>query len=311
MCANRSTSCPAGGRPFLDEVLCHEGLGDDLEGPACAHCNAELGAAAADDPLSPVRLFKCEDCGEFLQCQKCCLAHHTRTPLHVMKEWSGDFWLPRTLTDIGLVYQLGHGGFACPVPDDMVRKLTIIEAPVIHQINVRYCKCDKSDDADNLEQLLRNKSYLAAVTDPGTCATFRSLESYRLYNVVGNLNVRDYITVLEEMTDASAKTGMTWLPDRYKQFQRMARQWAFLMRLKQAGRAHEAASVDATKGGQCGVNCWACPFDGRNLPPEWQNADPESRYVEEWLYLYCNVPCGGWGVHWNVGTCGWGSHYVP
>ncbi|KAJ7082827.1 hypothetical protein C8R43DRAFT_886408 [Mycena crocata] len=261
---------------FLDELLRHEGLGDDLDKPECAHCHS----AFSQEAENAVQLFKCEDCGEFLQCLECCLSHHSRTPLHVIKqEWSGYFWLPRTLADIGLIYQLGHGGFPCPSPEDTVRKLTVIEAPVIHRIKARYCKCDKSDDADNLEQLLRNKWYPATVTDPGTCATFRSLEAYRLFNVAGNMNVRDYITALEEMTDAGAKAGLTWLPDRYKQFQRMARQWSFLMRLKRAGRGHDLAGPDATKLGECGVDCWACPFDGRNLPPDWRNADPESRYL--------------------------------
>jgi hypothetical protein len=113
---------------------------------------------------------------------------------------------------LGLVYQLGHGGFPCPFPTEKVYKMTIIEAPVIHQLTLRYCKCEKSDEADNLEQLMRNQWYPATVTDLGTCATFLSLEAYRLYNVVGNLNVKDFITSLERVTDATATSGMTWLP---------------------------------------------------------------------------------------------------
>jgi hypothetical protein len=156
------------------------------------------------------------------------LSHHKLTPLHVIQvcaiqlnfisgtkltisqEWNGNFWSPCTLASLGLVYQLGHGGFPCPCPDT-VRKMTIIEAPIIHQISVSYCKCSKSNSAINLEQLMRNGWYPATVTDPGTCATFRSLETYRLYNVVGNMNVRDFMTSLERVTDPSAALGMTWL----------------------------------------------------------------------------------------------------
>ncbi|KAJ7801671.1 hypothetical protein B0H14DRAFT_3489329 [Mycena olivaceomarginata] len=194
------------------------------------------------------------------------LGDYTTQPhcAHCTEEWDGEFWISCTLKSIGLVYQLGHGGFPCPAPDTTVHKLVVIEVPIIHEINVAYCKCSKSDDADNLEQLLRNAWYPATVTDPGTCSTFRSLETYRLYNVLGNMNVRDFITSLERMTDASAALGMTWLPDRYKQFQRMARQWAFLMRLKRAGWAHD-------------------PREGRNLPDGWQEVDPKYQF----LYMLC------------------------
>ncbi|KAJ7828475.1 hypothetical protein B0H14DRAFT_3466313 [Mycena olivaceomarginata] len=197
-----------------------------------------------------------EGLGDYTTQQRCA---------HCTEEWDGEFWISCTLKSIGLVYQLGHGGFPCPAPDTTVHKLVVIEVvPIIHEINVAYCKCSKSDDADNLEQLLRNAWYPATVTDPGTCSTFRSLETYRLYNVLGNMNVRDFITSLERMTDASAASGMTWLPDRYKQFQRMARQWAFLMRLKRAGRAHD-------------------PREGRNLPDGWQEVDPKYQF----LYMLC------------------------
>ncbi|KAJ7919700.1 hypothetical protein B0H13DRAFT_2428738 [Mycena leptocephala] len=233
-------------------------------------------------------LFKCGDCGEFLQCKSCCLETHKRTPLHTIQvsaivfwkiEWNGTFWVDRTLAEFGLIYQLGHGGFPCPFPDDAVRKMTVIEAPIIHEVRVRYCKCEKSDDADNLEQLLRNSWYPATVTDPGTCATFKTLEAYRMYNVVGNMNVRDFITALQRVTDTTASSGMTWLPERYKQFQRMARQWAFLKRLRRAGRGHDPAGVDRTKLGQCAVNCWACPHEGRNLPDGWRDVDPKYQFL--------------------------------
>ncbi|KAJ7901027.1 hypothetical protein B0H14DRAFT_3422936 [Mycena olivaceomarginata] len=219
---------------FLDELLRHESLGDDLEHPRCALCSA---AFVTDDAATP-RLFKCYDCGVHLQCEGCCLSQHARTPLHVVQEWSGSHWTTCTLESLGLIYQLGHGGFPCGFPDETVRILTVIEAPTIHQIRVRYCKCAKSDQADNLEQLLRNSWYPATVTDPKTCATFRSLEAYRLYNVVGNLNVRDFVTAMERTTDTTACSGMTWLPDHYKQFQRMARQRSWENARWLAGHAH-------------------------------------------------------------------------
>ncbi|KAK7022477.1 CxC2 domain-containing protein [Favolaschia claudopus] len=256
---------------FLKEILRHEGLGDDAAEPCCVHCEAQF--------CLRVRLFKCYGCGEFLQCLNCCLSNHQRTPLHVLQEWNGAFWIPCSLSQIGLVYQLGHGGFPCPFPDPVKRKLVVIEEPVVHEIQIHYCKCAKSDEADNIEQLMRNRWYPATVTDPGTCATFRTLETYRLYNVVGNLNVRDFVTTVERATDTTASSGMTWLPDRYKQFGRVSRQWSFLMRLKRAGRAHDPSGVERTALGQCAVGCWACPQDGRNLPEGWREVDPKYQFL--------------------------------
>ncbi|KAJ7805460.1 hypothetical protein B0H14DRAFT_3485136 [Mycena olivaceomarginata] len=213
------------------------------------------------------RAYKCYDCGQYLQCGDCCLLHHQRTPLHVLQEWNGSFWKTCTLESIGLVYQLGHGGFPCPSPDDAVRTLVVIEAPMIHQIRTTW------------NSLLRNGWYPATVTDPKTVATFRSLESYRLYAVLGNMNVKDFVTAMERMTDATSVSGMTWLLDRYKQFQWMARQWAFLKRIKRAGRGHDPAGVDKTKLGECTVMCWACPHDGRNLPENWREVAPAYRFL--------------------------------
>jgi hypothetical protein len=88
----------------------------------------------------------------------------------------------------------------------------VIKAPTIHQIRVRYCKCAKSDQADNLEQLLQNSWYPVTVTDPKMCTTFGSLKAYRLYNVVGNLNVHDFVMAIEQTTDMTVCSGVTWLP---------------------------------------------------------------------------------------------------
>ncbi|KAJ7492940.1 hypothetical protein B0H11DRAFT_2228263 [Mycena galericulata] len=256
---------------FADQLVRHDGLGDDFCAPRCAVCSLSYTATT--------RLFKCRDCGQFLQCKTCCLSRHELTPLHVIEEWNGSFWKESALAELGLVYQLGHGGFPCIFPDERVYKMTVIEAPVIHQIRVRYCKCAKSDNADNLAQLIRNAWYPATVTDPGTCATFKTLEAYRLYNVVGNMNVNDFVHAMERVTNATATMGMKWLPDRHKQFQRMARQWAFLKRIKRAGRSHDPAGVDKTALRECAVTCWACPQDGRNLPLNWREVDPKYKFL--------------------------------
>ncbi|KAJ6474617.1 hypothetical protein C8R47DRAFT_1221017 [Mycena vitilis] len=259
---------------FLDELLWSYGLGYSATSPCCALC------ATAIPPDE--RIFKCSECGESLQCRSCCLERHALTPLHLLQVWKGQYWDPTTLRELGLVYQLGHEGSPCLVPASETRSMTIIHTNGIHQIRYRYCNCSRSHalgDNKNLSQLMRNSWYPATVTDPTTCASFRVLELFRLLNVVGNVNCHDFIGSLERLTDAAVSTGMKWMPDRYKQFVRMSRQYAFLRRCLRAGRAHDPAGVNATQLGENTVVCWPCPHDGRNLPADWRDVDPRYKFL--------------------------------
>ncbi|KAJ7259472.1 hypothetical protein C8J57DRAFT_1233822 [Mycena rebaudengoi] len=118
----------------------------------------------------------------------------------------------------------------------------------VHSIYLCYCGCKRSERKNNLRQLMDNVWYPASMIDPGTCATFSCLEMYCLQNVVGTLNVHDYMGTLERLTDP---TRMSSVPDRYKCYGRMSRQWAFLKCLKRAGRACFPDGVRHTKPG-CG-----------------------------------------------------------
>ncbi|KAK7023733.1 CxC2 domain-containing protein [Favolaschia claudopus] len=250
---------------FLDELLRHEALPTTTK---CACCSREWSTAA--------RKFRCESCGMFLQCSECLLARHALMPLHCVQVWNGKCWSTVSLSSLSLVYQLGHGGHPCPRPAPALREMTVLDFPSIHTVKFRYCGCDVSDHANNLEQLLRNGWYPATTVDPGTCATMRTLRTYRLLNAVGNLTVHDAVRVMERSTDASRVNSV---PDRYKAFGRMSRQFAFLKRLKRAGRAHDARGVGGTRTGECAVLCWACPQEGMNLPSGWRDVAPEFQFL--------------------------------
>ncbi|KAK6992988.1 CxC2 domain-containing protein [Favolaschia claudopus] len=221
---------------FLDELLRREGLGDNET--RCACCRQEL--------LPAARRFRCRDCGIFLQCTDC------------------------------LVYQLGHGGHPCPHPAPVARDMIVLDFPHVHHVKYRYCACDLSDRANNLQQLLRNDWYPATTVDPATCTTFATLEIFRLLSVVGGINVNDFVHTMEKNTDP---WGVDQVPDRYKAFGRMSRQFACLGRLKRAGRAHDDAGVEATEKGGCAVLCWACPHEGINLPEGWRDLPHEYQFL--------------------------------
>ncbi|KAJ6488304.1 hypothetical protein C8R47DRAFT_1177489 [Mycena vitilis] len=251
---------------FLDELVRREGLGEDHH--ECACCKTAF--------VRNSRRFRCWDCGEFYQCKDCLLSRHTLTPLHRPLEWNGSFWITTTLCSLDFVYQLGHGGQPCIRPAPAVREMVVLDTEYIHTVQYRFCGCDKSDHAGNLEQFLRNGWYPATSVDPKTCATFACLELFRLLNVVGNINVHDFVGTLERRTDASKPSSV---PDRYKEFGRMSRQYAFLKRLIRAGRAHDPDGVLATKNGDCAVMCWTCPHDKINIPDGWRDVAPEFQFL--------------------------------
>ncbi|KAJ7278653.1 hypothetical protein C8J57DRAFT_1502496 [Mycena rebaudengoi] len=254
---------------FLDENLRFAGLGDDAENPTCAHCAKSLDVAGA-------RLFCCVECGVFLQWKSCVCDWHALFPLHTVKEWNGTYWTNISLASLGSVYQLGHGGHPCLHPAKAVRTMVVMGTEHIHSIRFRYCACDRSDRANNIEQLMRNAWYPATTVDPRTCATYAALDLYCLLNVVANINVHDFVGTLERNTDP---LGVNKVPDRYKVFGHVVRQYAFLLRVKCAGRGHDAEGLVHHLNGACAVLCWACPHDNINLPEGWREVSAEFRFL--------------------------------
>lgn len=56
----------------------------------------------------------------------------------------------------------------------------------------------------------------------------------------------------------------------------MLHEWRHLKMMKRAGRRHDSSTKEE---GSCAILCPACPQPGINLPPGWENAPEETRYV--------------------------------
>ncbi|KAJ7110762.1 hypothetical protein C8R46DRAFT_1170994 [Mycena filopes] len=242
----------------MQELARRHGLADALDEKACPCCKTPH--------TRETRRFRCTECGTFVQCLKCVLERHA----------SGTYWAPITLAKIGIVYQLGHGGLPCPRPASATREMVLIGTETVQTVKYRFCGCNAADHATNLQQMLRNDWFPSSTVDPATCATFGALELFRVLNVVGNITVHDFVGSLERQTDP-CRVGK--VPDRYKNFGRMARQYAFLLLLLRAGRAHDPKGLSNTQNGECAVLCWACPQDGKNLPEGWRTVAPEFRFL--------------------------------
>ncbi|KAJ7141828.1 hypothetical protein C8R43DRAFT_1131140 [Mycena crocata] len=129
------------------------------------------------------------------------------------------------------------------------RDIVVMDVPFIHTVHMRYCGCNASDRALNLEQLMRNGWYPATTTDPGTCATFAALDLFCLLSIVANVNVKDFVTTLEKNMNATATESV---PDRYKVF----------------GLVQLPVGIAMAKKGATAEDCWVCPHDGKNIPAD-------------------------------------------
>ncbi|KAL1657905.1 hypothetical protein GGF50DRAFT_92967, partial [Schizophyllum commune] len=140
----------------------------------------------------------CEEGGEVIECV---LGKRKQYE----SRWNGEFWDKFvTLQDIGLVYQLGHGGLPCPapIPRTSSTAMTLITPTRISRVAIAYCGCSRSSNTTRLQQLLREGWYPATTREPNTCATFAALDHFELLAVAANVNVRDYISTLERADNA-------------------------------------------------------------------------------------------------------------
>jgi CxC2 like cysteine cluster associated with KDZ transposases len=116
-------------------------------------------------------------------------------------EWQ--LWVKVSATKLGVVVQLGHEGASCPLPHLPRVNMVVLDSNGIHEIGVHFCGCALSLRANKREQLMRARWYPATVIDPQTCATYEVLKRYHLLNVVGGVNVHDFVGSLERLTNAT------------------------------------------------------------------------------------------------------------
>ncbi|KAJ7630167.1 hypothetical protein FB45DRAFT_1027401 [Roridomyces roridus] len=285
---------------FLDRMMRRHYIGRI---PKCGPCGTAW--------ESGQRIFRCVHCGEFLQCAECLRQRHALTPLHHIKastiqftgvrcstrlqEWTGTHWTdaqlsgPQNSTErrtaaersrgrlsgVGLVYQLGHGGFPCQKPGS-IQPMVVVDTTGVFTLDLCYCGCRPWEGTSTVNQLIDNAWYPATVVEPATCATFRVLEEFCLLNVVGNVSVNDYIGTLERMSDPLMSGD---LPDRYKAFGRMTRQYDFLQRAARTGWAQTDNGLSMITPGGMAVLCWSCPHRDMNLPEGWQDVPPKYRFL--------------------------------
>ncbi|KAF8065132.1 hypothetical protein FPV67DRAFT_1419442 [Lyophyllum atratum] len=249
---------------FLDEFLRLEGRGEYTN--TCCPCGQPLPAK-----------YRCVDClpGPLL-CAPCMVLLHARNPFHRIEQWNGFFFEDETLKKLGLRIQLNHPpGQRClnPKPakgDDFV----VVDSYGIHEVGLDFCKCEQAID-DPL-QLLRARLYPSTATQPQTATTFNCLKHFQLLSFESKCSAYEFFGAISRETD---NTGLYVPRDRYDEFMWMVRQWRHLKMLKRAAIGNEPDGIIATRPGQCAVSCPACPQPGINLPPNWEMAPEDKKYL--------------------------------
>lgn len=133
---------------------------------------------------------------------KCCLLEHSRHPFHRIQEWTGFYFAPTTLTQLGYLIHLGHGGSPCPVPGEKANATTsmvVIDIGQVYSLKVCWCKCD--DAPIRPEQLIDMKLYSASVHIPRTAFTERLLEYYHIDATECKTSTQSFYTKLQRLTN--------------------------------------------------------------------------------------------------------------
>ncbi|KAJ3730319.1 hypothetical protein C8R42DRAFT_693124 [Lentinula raphanica] len=243
---------------YLAEMIRNEGRGDgNLE--TCFRCQK------SSKERTP--LFRCMDCfPEDLVCESCCRELHEFCPLDVVEKWNGNFFERISLKAIGVSVQLGHKARSmCPNPK-IVENFTVIHVNGIHTVRLQYCGCPNQLLAgDWWQQLLR-----------------RLMNMFHVLTLQGKVTTYDFYAGLEKMTDNAALIS---LPDRYRSFSRMMKEWRHLKMAKRSGRGNDAKRTLAeTSNGEMGIRCPACPRPDVNLPANWREAPVKKRYLY-WIFF--------------------------
>ncbi|KAF8958754.1 hypothetical protein BDZ97DRAFT_1668023 [Flammula alnicola] len=250
---------------FLAEFLRLESRGTLT--PTCRDCG-DTGA----------QVYRCIDCdGRELYCSGCLLRRHFQNGLHRIEVWREEGYFAKTsFKSLGFCFQLGHPlGESCHFPvRSSHNTFTVIETNGIHEVTLNYCGC--GTPPPHFVQLLRFGWYPSTVGFPRSAATLRVLNTFQILSFESKASAFEYYQSLARLSD---NIGTTTIPDRYRAFMRMVRQYRNIKMLKRSGRGHESSGAAGTRQRECAVLCPACPHPGVNLESDWRDAPPEKRFL--------------------------------
>ncbi|KAJ7042214.1 hypothetical protein C8F04DRAFT_946055 [Mycena alexandri] len=261
----------------LDEILRLEGRGSADVYSQCAECKSA-------DPL-----YRCarQTCiGAAMYCERCIVKLHRALPTHLVEMWTGQFFVPLSLNDLGLEarIQLGHPpGVFCPRSRPAHKDFVIIDVLGIRVVKLSFCGCDSR--VEHRQQLERACLWPATSVDPQTCATFNAIRLFEMQNCLGKISAYDFVRSLELLSN---NDGLE--TDRRRAFRAIVRQYRMMELHKRGARGHQDSGVKGTRQGELAEpRCRMCPVPEVNIPEDYDkinwDEEPEDQRYKYFLEL--------------------------
>lgn len=174
------------------------------------------------------------------------------------------------LTELGISISAHHRD-ATPCKNKRSHGLiTVIDVNGFHEIELYVCKCDGCDPVDL--QLFSLRLFPASVLTPRTAFTFNILEQFRLIHLEAKTSANSFVQALIRLT--TDEYMRAWpIRDRGREFQRVARQWNYLL-------ANRSALILDKSANPLAPQCPACPHPGMNMDANWFEKTPSEKH---WL----------------------------
>ncbi|KAH9031510.1 hypothetical protein EDB85DRAFT_1865757, partial [Lactarius pseudohatsudake] len=268
---------------YLDCLLDYEGV---LATTTCQSCKS-----------APFE-WRCSDCFPALVlCKVCCQKSHRQLPFHRVQKWTGKYFMPSWLREVGVSLHLGHSGDLCPIEsmdcneeecqdgsydqDDTAADpgfgnskagrrdkegnpiMTVVDRSGVHEIGVSWCRCPEAAEHDI--QLMMAGLFPATFRNPKTAFTFWVLEEFHLDNLECKTTPSQFFSRLRRLTSNEFPNTV---PDRYRELLRLSRQWRVLTSRKRFGFGYQAD--EEQKPGSMAIFCALCAQPGINLPEDWK-----------------------------------------
>lgn len=187
-------------------------LHEDEGPPGCKQCRC-----------GSVGEFRCQDCYDtLLLCKQCCLKVHQFLPTHRISLYASGHWENSSLTDIGHIWYLGHGGNPCrwqqtePVgtwedglladamdidngtPEENYTQIMVVDSNGIMMHSFHFCTCE--DAEPKVEQLCRAHLFPSSYDRIQTVFTFDVLDAYLLESTECKISGNAFWSKLQSKT---------------------------------------------------------------------------------------------------------------